>query len=137
MSLGLLIVPFVTWSIAASTVAAMFIRPRRIPEAVWACLGAGLLLALRLIPFNEALGAVTKGYDVYLFLTGMMVLAELARREGVFDWLAGVAIRTAGIIRVSRKRYQIPMLRDFWKPFLKQYFRKVILVAKASHIDRQ
>jgi arsenical pump membrane protein len=96
MFLGLLIVPFVTWSIAASTVAAMFIRPRRIPEAVWACLGAGILLALRLIPFNEALGAITKGYDVYLFLTGMMVLAELARREGVFDWLAGAAMRTAG-----------------------------------------
>jgi arsenical pump membrane protein len=95
MFLALLIGPFVTWSIAASTVAAMFVRPRRIPEAVWACLGAGLLLALRLIPFSEALGAVTKGYDVYLFLTGMMVLAELARREGVFDWLAGVAMRAA------------------------------------------
>ena len=76
MFLGLIIVPFVTWSIAASTVAAMFIRPRRIPEAVWACLGAGLLLDLRLIPFNEALGAVTKGY-----------------------WLAGVAMRTAGDLR--------------------------------------
>ena len=95
MFLGLIIAPFVTWSIAASTVAAMFIRPRRIPEAVWACLGGGLLLALRLIPFSAALGALAKGYDVYLFLTGMMVLAELARREGVFDWLAGLALRTA------------------------------------------
>jgi arsenical pump membrane protein len=95
MFLGLLIAPFVTWSIAASTIAAMFVRPRRIPEAVWACLGASLLLALQLIPFDEALRAVTKGYDVYLFLTGMMVLAELARREAVFDWLAGVALRAA------------------------------------------
>ena len=95
MFLGLIIAPFVTWSIAASTIAAMFVRPRRIPEAVWACLGASLLLALQLIPFNEALGAVAKGYDVYLFLTGMMVLAELARREAVFDWLAGVALRAA------------------------------------------
>ena len=95
MFLGLLIAPFVIWSIAASTLAVMFVRPRRIPEAVWACLGAGLLLALRLIPFSEGLGAVVKGYDVYLFLTGMMVLAELARREGVFDWLAGVAVRAA------------------------------------------
>jgi arsenical pump membrane protein len=96
MFLGLIIVPFVTWSIAASTVAAMFIRPKRIPEAVWACLGAGLLPALRLIPFSAALSALAKGYDVYLFLTGMMILAELARREGVFDWLAGLALRTAG-----------------------------------------
>ncbi len=45
--------------------------------------------------FPEALGAVKKGYDVYLFLVGMMVLAELARREGVFDWLADIAIRAA------------------------------------------
>jgi arsenical pump membrane protein len=95
MFLGLLPAPFVTWTIAASTVAAMFVRPRRIPEAVWACLGAGLLLAFHLVPFPEALSAVTKGYDVYLFLTGMMVLAELGRREGVFDWLAGIAIRAA------------------------------------------
>jgi arsenical pump membrane protein len=95
MFLGLIIAPFVTWGIAASTVAAMFVRPRRIPEAVWACLGASLLLVFQLIPFNEALGAVAKGYDVYLFLTGMMILAELARREAVFDWLAGVALRAA------------------------------------------
>ena len=95
MFLGLLPAPFVTWTIAASTVAAMFVRPRRIPEAIWACLGAGLLLAFHLVPFPEALGAVTKGYDVYLFLVGMMVLAELARREGVFEWLAGIAIRAA------------------------------------------
>src|ERR1700730_6951341 len=101
MFLGLLPAPFVTWTIAASTVAAMFVRPRRIPEAIWACLGAGLLLALHLVPFPEALGAVTKGYDVYLFLTGMMILAELARREGVFDWLAGIAMRAAAGSRVQ------------------------------------
>src|SRR5258708_25885995 len=95
MFLGLLPAPLVTWTIAASTVAAMFVRPRRIPEAIWACLGAGLLLSFHLIPFSEALCAITKGYDVYLFLTWMMVLAELARRENVFDWLAGIALRAA------------------------------------------
>src|SRR6266403_698081 len=95
MSVGPFPASFVTWSIAASTVAAMFVQPRRIPEAIWACVGAGLLLVCHLISFTEALGAITKGYDVYLFLTGMMVLAELARREGVFDWLAGVAMRAA------------------------------------------
>ena len=57
MFLGLLPAPFVTWTIAASTVAAMFVRPRRIPEAIWACLGAGLPLAFHLVPFPEALGA--------------------------------------------------------------------------------
>ncbi len=32
---------------------------------------------------------------MYLFLTGMMIMSELARREGVFDWVAGHAIRAS------------------------------------------
>ena len=36
-----------------------------------------------------------KGLDVYLFLVGMIALAETARREGLFDWLAGLAVRGA------------------------------------------
>jgi arsenical pump membrane protein len=39
--------------------------------------------------------AIRKGTDVYLFLTGMMVLAEFARHEGLFDWLAAYAVRGA------------------------------------------
>jgi arsenical pump membrane protein len=33
-----------------------------------------------------------KGIDVYLFLIGMMLIAELARREGLFDWVAALAV---------------------------------------------
>src|SRR5690348_4872808 len=36
-----------------------------------------------------------KGIDVYLFLIGMMVIAELARREGLFDWMAALAVEHA------------------------------------------
>ena len=36
-----------------------------------------------------------KGTDVYLFLVGMMLLAELARQEGLFDWLAARAASAA------------------------------------------
>ena len=36
-----------------------------------------------------------KGLDVYLFLTGMMLFAELARQEGLFDWLASLAVSSA------------------------------------------
>ncbi len=61
----------------------------RLPEAVWVCLGALVLILLHLISWDHPLLAVSKGVDVYLFLAGMMLLAELARREGVFDWLAG------------------------------------------------
>jgi arsenical pump membrane protein len=41
------------------------------------------------------LPACSGGADVYLFLTGMMLLAELAREEGLFDWLAAAAARAA------------------------------------------
>ncbi len=54
-----------------------------------------LLIALKLLPAAEALGAVAKGTDVYLFLIGMMLLAELARQEGLFDWLAAKAATMA------------------------------------------
>jgi arsenical pump membrane protein len=100
MFFNLLPASFAAWAIAASTIAAMFVRPKRIAEAFWACLGAALLLAFQLVSLSEALGAISKGYDVYFFLTGMMVLAELARREGVFDWLAVVAMRAASRSRL-------------------------------------
>jgi arsenical pump membrane protein len=69
----------------------MLVRPRDIKEAYWACGGALLLIVTRLLPLRQAGRAVYKGLDVYLFLTGMMILAELAREEGVFDWIANVA----------------------------------------------
>jgi arsenical pump membrane protein len=50
---------------------------------------------LRLVPLKLAGQAVAKGSDVYLFLIGMMLLSELAREQGVFDWVASVAVRGA------------------------------------------
>ncbi len=84
------------WAIAAGTIAGILFRPRHWPEAIWACLGAALLVLFRLLPAGSAWLAIGKGTDVYLFLAGMMLLAELARCEGVFDWLAGHAVQSAG-----------------------------------------
>jgi arsenical pump membrane protein len=53
------------------------------------------LVVLALLPWMSALQAIRKGTDVYLFLIGMMLLAELARKEGLFDWLAALAVRQA------------------------------------------
>jgi arsenical pump membrane protein len=64
-------------------------------------LGAGSLVLLGLLPPRAAWQGVQKGTDVYLFLAGMMLLAELARRESIFDWLASHAARAA---RGSRAR---------------------------------
>jgi arsenical pump membrane protein len=83
------------WSIAAGTIACVLFRPKGWPEALWACLGAFVLVASGLLPLPLALRAIAKGTDVYLFLTGMMLLSELARREGVFDWLASLAVAAA------------------------------------------
>jgi len=74
--------------IAAVATGGVIVRPRGWPEAIWAVLGAAALVLLTLLPWHDALAAIVKGTDVYLFLTGMMLLAELARREGLFDWLA-------------------------------------------------
>src|SRR5271154_5225265 len=79
------------WIIAVLSILGMLIRPRRISEAYWACGGAILLVATGLLPLRQAGHAVYIGLDVYLFLAGMMILAELAREEGVFDWIANVA----------------------------------------------
>lgn len=84
-----------TWAIAAIATAAVILRPFRWPEAIWAISGALLLIALRLLPPQEALIGVAKGLDVYLFLTGMLLLSEVAREEGLFDWLAAHAARRA------------------------------------------
>src|SRR3984885_16036020 len=73
----------------------MLIRPRNIPEVYWIGGGVFLLLAFRLVPLPLAGRAAAKGADVYLFLAGMMLLSELAREHGVFDWLSSVAVRSA------------------------------------------
>jgi arsenical pump membrane protein len=84
-----------TWTIAAVATAGVIVRPANLPEAIWAVGGAVLLLVLGLITPRDALTGVARGTDVYLFLTGMMLLAEIARQEGLFDWLAALATRRA------------------------------------------
>jgi arsenical pump membrane protein len=81
------------WGISAISIALMLFRPFRIPEFVWTTAGALILCALRLIPFQLAGHAVAEGLDVCLFLTGMMLLSELAKTNGVFDWLANIAVK--------------------------------------------
>ena len=84
-----------TWGIAALATGGVIIRPWRLPEAVWAVLGAAALVAFGLLSWTDAVRGIQRGLDVYLFLTGMMLLAELARAEGLFDWLAAVAVALA------------------------------------------
>jgi arsenical pump membrane protein len=90
-----------TWGIAALATLGVIARPWNLPEFIWAVAGAALLVLLNLLPWPDALAAAAKGTDVYFFLIGMMLLAEVARKEGLFDWLAAQAVRHS---RGSAKR---------------------------------
>src|ERR1700683_3617345 len=87
--------PVLIWIISLASILCMFLRPRGIAEAYWACGGGILLVLARLLSLPQAAHAVYEGLNVYLFLSGMMILSELAREEGVFDWVADVTARHA------------------------------------------
>jgi arsenical pump membrane protein len=84
-----------TWGIAGLATFGVIARPWNVPEFIWALVGAELLVLLNLLPWRDALAAAAKGTDVYFFLTGMMLLAEVARKEGLFDWLAAQAVHSS------------------------------------------
>jgi arsenical pump membrane protein len=85
----------VVWGIVAVSILLMLVRPRDIAEVWWVGGGVVLLVGLRLVSWRVAWRAAGKAVDVCLFLVGMMLLSELARECGVFDWLSGVALRSA------------------------------------------
>jgi arsenical pump membrane protein len=83
----------IIWIVAASATAGVIIRPFDWPEAVWAVTGAALLVLSGLLSPGDALAGVASGADVYLFLAGMMLLAEIGR-AGILPghartWTAG------------------------------------------------
>lgn len=81
--------------ISALSIVLMLIRPRGIQEVYWIAGGVFLMMLLGLVPLRLAGHAAARGSDVYLFLIGMMLLSELAREQGVFDWLSSVAVHSA------------------------------------------
>lgn len=83
------------WAIAAATIALMLARPLRLGEWIWPALGAAALVASGLLSGKQAANAARDGLEVYAFLLGMLALAELARVQGVFDWITGVLIDRA------------------------------------------
>jgi arsenical pump membrane protein len=91
----LIAIPWATWGIAVAATAGVIFRPFSWPEFIWAVIGAALLVLFGLLSITDALTGIEKGTDVYLFLTGMMLLSELARQEGLFDWLSAKAARRA------------------------------------------
>ena len=76
-------------------IALMLVRPWNANEAVPVGIAAVALVVVRGVSPASAWTAIAGGRDVYFFLAGMMLLAEIARRRGLFDWLAERAVRAA------------------------------------------
>ncbi len=81
------------WVISFLSVAGVIIQPFKVVEGYYALTGAILLVLFELITPRDAFTGISKGIDVYLFLIGMMILAETARDEDLFEWLTAQAIR--------------------------------------------
>lgn len=105
--------------ITVGVVAGIIIRPFKISEVWWAVTGAILLVAAGLLSYPDAVAGIRRGTDVYLFLIGMMLLAETAREEKLFEWIAAYATRSA---RGSSKRL-----------FLLIYFAGILVTAFLSN----
>ncbi len=84
-----------SWAIIAAAIGGVILRPFGVAEVIPAVGGAVLLVVCGLLPAAAAWRGVAQGGNVYLFLGGMMLLAELARAEGVFGWVAAHAVRLA------------------------------------------
>ena len=91
------------WVIAAVATAGVVVRPWHLPEAIWAAAGALSLVAFGLLPWRDALAGAAKGTDVYLFLVGMMLLAELAR-EGFTGTVAELRARLDSMVSDTMRR---------------------------------
>jgi len=79
-----------------ATLSLVLIRPRRVPEGVFALGGAlGMLLVGAVSP-REALAIILGAWNAFLFFLGMLVAAAAADRAEVFTRLAGLAARGAG-----------------------------------------
>jgi arsenical pump membrane protein len=87
--------------IAGLALLGVLLRPFKLNEAWWAAGGAVALVVVGALSPHAAWAALARGLNVYLFLIGMMALAGFARVEGVFDWIAALAVRAA---RGSRAR---------------------------------
>ena len=82
--------------ISLGGVTGMVFASRRSREWIWAGGAALLLVLVGSIGPRDAWLAVLRGGNVYAFLVGIMALAEIARHEGLFDWLAGALLSASG-----------------------------------------
>jgi len=73
-------------SVGIFAAAYVLIATEKINKTVVAVIGASLMVALRLVPFEEAIGAVD--FNVIFLLVGMMTTVSILAKTGFFEWTA-------------------------------------------------
>jgi Na+/H+ antiporter NhaD/arsenite permease-like protein len=68
----------------------------RLHRTLAALLGAVLVIALRLLDQHEAFSQDVVDFNVIFLLAGMMIIANILGKTGIFRWLAVEAVRRAG-----------------------------------------
>jgi Na+/H+ antiporter NhaD/arsenite permease-like protein len=68
----------------------------RLHRTLAALLGAVLVIALRLLDQHEAFSQDVVDFNVIFLLAGMMIIANILGKTGIFQWLAIEAVRRAG-----------------------------------------
>ena len=84
-----------TLAIFGLTLALLLIRPRGLHEAWATVMGAVLMLLCHLETPHEAWQGIAQGGDVLLFLLALLLLSDLLRASGFFEWAAIHAARAA------------------------------------------
>src|SRR5690606_41204196 len=82
-------------AVFAPTLLFIFVRPGRIKEVWFAAAGALLAWLLGLVSPDDAISLLRETGDVLLFLAGMLVVAYVTDRAGVFERLALWTARAA------------------------------------------
>jgi arsenical pump membrane protein len=90
-----------TLAIAAIAIALLAIRPPRIPGWVWPVSGAALVVLLGYEPAKDAALAISRQWNVLLFILGLMGISAAADESGAFTWIADFVLDRA---RGSRRR---------------------------------
>lgn len=78
------------------TLALVVVRPCGLSEAIAAVLGALAMVVLGFVGPSDALAVLVGEWNVFCFFLGLMLIAAIADRAGVFDVLALGAARLAG-----------------------------------------
>ena len=85
-----------TLFVSGLTLALILLRPRGMHEAWATTIGGALMLVCGLETPRQAGQTVAQGGDVLLFLLALLLLSDLLRASGFFEWAAVHAARAAG-----------------------------------------